>query len=108
LISFIMDFKRLQFLNMGAIGGIYGYIAFVRCITFDQGRAKLGFYINECAVHGELDDFFYMLEVKSFHLNMSIMWMLILTIIDRRFFLADNPSLAILPDNSLLHKKRFA
>jgi hypothetical protein len=51
---------------MGAIGGIYGYIAFVRCLTLDDGRAKLGYSVNECAVHGKLEDFFYMLEVKYF------------------------------------------
>jgi hypothetical protein len=40
-----------------------GYVQFVQCLTFDDGKSKNGLEVNECAVHGKLDDFFYMLEV---------------------------------------------
>lgn len=59
---------------MGVIGGIYGYLSLVRCLTLDDGKEKLGFIVNECAVHGKLEDFFYMLEIGGFVLQILLVW----------------------------------
>lgn len=64
LISFILDFKTMMFVTMGCVGGIIGYVQYVRCLTASGGKEKKGIEVNECAVQGSLDDFFYMLEVK--------------------------------------------
>lgn len=63
LISYILDFKTMMFVTMGCVGGITGYIQYVRCLVTDNGRTKSGIEVNECAVQGNLDDFFYILEV---------------------------------------------
>ena len=64
LIQFILDFKTLMFFTLGGIGGIVGYVNYVLCISVIEGREKSGSEISSCAVQGQLDDLFYILEVS--------------------------------------------
>lgn len=64
LIKFILDFKTMMFVTMGCLGGLIGYIQYVRCLVTNEGKNKSGLEVNECAVQGSLDDLFYMLEVS--------------------------------------------
>lgn len=72
LITFILDFKSLQFFTIGCLGGLIGYINFYNCVHYFGGYSKTS--INRCAAQGEMDPIIYGIEISGFVLQIVMIW----------------------------------